>query len=403
AVRSLDPHEYPEKITPENREFIKEVTYEKFGPPAVLSGISTYQTSSPLREKPLEKGEWTPKSRRCGLITRKIGQYPMWSNTGKIIWTTLLQVVDNHVVKYTPPELVDSPRKPSRFLRPNKFGCILVGAESCDPQKFTREYCGLFAPAGLPPKRVLGRFFVTPEAAIQPGTPLSALHFQPGDTVDVIGKTIDRGFQGVMKRWGFKGQRGSHGSTKTHRRPGNVGGGGKRAGIWPGTKMPGHMGNRTRFLRGLKIWRINTKYNILYVQGLGVPGATNSVVYVHDTILPLRKRKDVSKPPPFPTHDPSSEEDLQDDLFDSFNFLVNPASANSFVVDGRHCIWSSNLRMKDIGWALNDLSSQCRKSNQPIRHGPLGSETTPIRPAKSFIGDASSRECCSATGKYNAT
>uniref|UniRef100_A0A0K8T0I6 Large ribosomal subunit protein uL3m n=1 Tax=Lygus hesperus TaxID=30085 RepID=A0A0K8T0I6_LYGHE len=308
--------EYPEKITPENREFIKEVTYEKFGPPAVISGIPTYQTSSPLKDKPLEKGVWTPKSRRCGLITRKIGQYPMWTSTGKIIWSTLLQVVDNHVVKYTPPELVDSPRKPDRFLRPNKYGCILVGAESCDPQKFTREYCGLFAPAGLPPKRVLGRFFVTPEAAIQPGTPLSALHFQPGDTVDVVGKTIDRGFQGVMKRWGFKGQPASHGQTKTHRRPGNVGGGGKRAGIWPGTKMPGHMGNRTRFLRGLKIWRINTKYNILYVQGLGVPGGTNSIVYVYDTLLPFRKRKDVSKPPPFPTYDPSMEEDLEDDLYD---------------------------------------------------------------------------------------
>lgn len=55
---------------------------------------------------------------------------------------------------------------------------------------------------------------------------------------------MDRGFQGVMKRWGFKGMPASHGVTKTHRRPGNIGAGGEKARVWPGTKMPGHMGNR---------------------------------------------------------------------------------------------------------------------------------------------------------------
>lgn len=47
---------------------------------------------------------------------------------------------------------------------------------------------------------------------------------------------IDRGFQGVMKRWGFKGMPATHGHTKTHRRPGNVGAGGAKGRIWPGQK-----------------------------------------------------------------------------------------------------------------------------------------------------------------------
>lgn len=47
-----------------------------------------------------------------------------------------------------------------------------------------------------------------------------------------------------MKRWGFKGMPASHGVTKTHRRPGNIGSGGQKARVWPGQKMPGHMGNR---------------------------------------------------------------------------------------------------------------------------------------------------------------
>lgn len=56
-----------------------------------------------------------------------------------------------------------------------------------------------------------------------------------------------------MKRWGFKGLPASHGVTKSHRRPGNVGGGGAIARIWPGTKMPGHVGNEQRTQLGLQV------------------------------------------------------------------------------------------------------------------------------------------------------
>ncbi|CAH1397303.1 unnamed protein product [Nezara viridula] len=306
--------QYNESLTVDNKNFIKEVSHDKFGPPAIISGLSTYDTPSPLKEQPLVKGEWTENTKRCGLITRKIGCYPMWDVKGRLIWSTLLQVVDNHVVSFIPSENINSERKNRKAKNP--LGALLIGAESCDPQKYTKEYCGLFAGAGLPPKRFLSKFFITPNAKIQPGTPLYATHFQPGDVIDVAGVTIDRGFQGVMKRWGFKGMPKSHGVTKTHRRGGNIGGGGEKARVWPGTKMPGHMGNKRRILRGLTIWRINTKYNVLYVQGLAIPGETNSIITIFDTILPLRKKKQA--PAYFPTFYPSDLDDpLPEDLYEN--------------------------------------------------------------------------------------
>lgn len=105
----------------------------------------------------------------------------------------------------------------------------------------------------------------------------------------------------------------SHGVTKTHRRPGNIGGGGEKGRVWPGTKMPGHMGNRFRVAKGLKIWRINTKYNVLYVSGQAIPGETNSIVYVFDTVLPLRKPK---HPLPFPTYLGLNDETPPEDIYD---------------------------------------------------------------------------------------
>ncbi|XP_066991756.1 large ribosomal subunit protein uL3m [Anabrus simplex] len=305
---------HKEDLTHENTAFIKEVLQDKYGLPSVIGGVTTYQ-QSPLKIEPMEKGVWAPGHRRTGLIARKIGIYPMWLNNGEKLLTTLLQVVDNHVIRYIPPEDFVPPRQPLRRIqKANKYGCLLVGAECADPQTFTKEYCGLFKNSGVMPKKVLGRFIVSPEAALSPGTPLFASHFKVGEYVDVRGLTIDRGFQGVMKRWKFKGQPASHGVTKTHRRPGNIGGGGEKGRVWPGTKMPGHMGNRYRILKGLKVLRVNTKYNVLWVKGQAIPGATNSIVYIYDTILPLRKPTEA---PYFPTFYPEDlEEPLPEDIYE---------------------------------------------------------------------------------------
>uniref|UniRef100_A0A2I2YV34 Large ribosomal subunit protein uL3m n=1 Tax=Gorilla gorilla gorilla TaxID=9595 RepID=A0A2I2YV34_GORGO len=166
---------------------------------------------------------------------------------------------------------------------------------------------------GLPSKQTVIIFNVTDNAAIKPGTPLYAADFHPGQYVDVTAKTIGKGFQGVMKRWGFKGQPATHGQTKTHRRPeaistGDIGR------VWPGTKMPGKMGNIYRTVYGLKVWRINTKHNIIYVNG-SVPGHKNCLVRVRGSKLPVYK--DLGKNLPFPIYFPDGdEEELPEDLYD---------------------------------------------------------------------------------------
>ncbi|XP_023240348.1 39S ribosomal protein L3, mitochondrial-like [Centruroides sculpturatus] len=196
-----------------------------------------------------------------------------------------------------------------------RLGCLIVGAESVDPQRFSAEYIGLFNEAGVMPKRKLTKFYITPNAALQPGTPLYATHFRPGDYVDVWGKTIGHGFQGVVKRWGFKGGPASHGSTKFHRKPGYIGGGSKR-GVMRGKKLPGHMGQERRMLRGLKIWRINTVHNVIWVQGPAVPGSTHAFVYIFDSSVKDWCHTEESHPP-FPTYFPDdAKEPLPEELYD---------------------------------------------------------------------------------------
>lgn len=148
-----------------------EVLNDRFGVPTLIKGIQTYPKSSEAlidvkqEEKPQQ---WNKYQRRCGLIARKIGVVPMWKKDGTKMTTTLLQIDDNHVIKYFSPDEYNPSEKP-RVKNLRKFGCVLVGAGSADPSLFTKEYCGLFRDSGVMPKRHLGRFLVTPEAKLLPG------------------------------------------------------------------------------------------------------------------------------------------------------------------------------------------------------------------------------------------
>nr|CAG4647105.1 EOG090X07HN [Megafenestra aurita]SVE92435.1 EOG090X07HN [Megafenestra aurita] len=293
-----------EKLSADNHRFIREVIQDK------------YSNKSPIKGSELEiaKTEWTPKTRRAGILARNIGIHHLWEKDGTRITCTVLHVLDNHVIRYIPPEEYVNTTQGARLLKNRKpLGCLVVGAEGTNPEKFSKQYCNLFADVGLMPKKRLSRFIITPDAAIPPGTPLYASHFVVGQAVDVYGKTIDHGFQGVVKRWGFKGGPASHGATKFHRRGGTIGTGRDKARVWPGTKMPGHMGSERRFNKGLKVMRINTKYNVIYVKG-SVPGATNSIVQIFDTILSRRR---LTEAPPHPTYFPPEDGTLvQEDIYD---------------------------------------------------------------------------------------
>lgn len=286
---------WDEHLSEENAEFVKQMVSEE-------NKAQLASKLCPLKDEPWPIHPWKPGSCRVGLIAVKLGMMPLWTKDGQKHVTTLLQVQDCHVLRHTPKENNDG-----------KNTTLTVGGKTVSRFYKPRSILEFYEELGLPPKQKIKIFRVTDNAVIKPGTPLYAAHFRPGQYVDVTAKTIGKGFQGVMKRWGFKGQPASHGQTKTHRRPGAISTG-DIARVWPGTKMPGRMGNRDRTEFGLKVWRINTKHNIIYVNG-SVPGHRNCLVKIKDSILPAYK--DFSKNLPFPTYFPDGDdEELPENLYD---------------------------------------------------------------------------------------
>ena len=112
--------------------------------------------------------------------------------------------------------------------------------------------------------------------------------FQAGNYVDVTGTSKGKGFQGGMKRWGWKGGEQGHGSM-FHRRVGSIGASSFPSRVHRGKTMPGHMGNVRKTVQSLKILKVDKENNLLVVKG-SVPGHNDSYLIIREA------KKRITKP-----------------------------------------------------------------------------------------------------------
>ncbi|KAF8319277.1 mitochondrial 50S ribosomal protein L3, partial [Clavulina sp. PMI_390] len=248
--------------------------------PAEASAATSAASSSTSAATP---AQWTANSLRTGLIARKRGMTALWNDYGARMPVTVLQIEDCQVTK-----AVETPR---RYGKP--YYGVQVAATNRRPEHVTAPMRGHFAAAKVPPKHIVKEFAVTKDALLPVGTTLSAVHFVPGQFVDVSGISMGKGFQGVMKRHGFGGLRASHGVSISHRSAGSTGQHQDPGRVFPGKKMAGHMGVDRITTQNLLVVRVDTQLNLLYVKGC-VPGADDAHIFVRDAkrkIIAESKRK----------------------------------------------------------------------------------------------------------------
>ncbi|MDD9883851.1 MAG: 50S ribosomal protein L3 [Gammaproteobacteria bacterium] len=121
------------------------------------------------------------------------------------------------------------------------------------------------------------------ESPLSPGAELTVAMFSQGQKVDVTGRTIGKGFAGVMKRHGFRGGRATHGNSKAHRLAGATGNAQDPGRIFKGKKMAGQMGGVRRVQQGLEVVRVDTARNLLLISG-AVPGPKGADVLVRPSV-----------------------------------------------------------------------------------------------------------------------
>jgi len=118
------------------------------------------------------------------------------------------------------------------------------------------------------------------EVELKPGVTIDVSIFKEGDKVKVTGWSKGRGFQGVVKRYGFKGGPRTHGQKDRERAPGSIGATTPQR-VIKGKKMPGRYGQERVTIKNLEIVKIDPKANILAIKG-AVPGARNSLLMIYE-------------------------------------------------------------------------------------------------------------------------
>ncbi|MBF0369247.1 MAG: 50S ribosomal protein L3 [Magnetococcales bacterium] len=206
----------------------------------------------------------------AGLIGRKIGMTQMFAEDGRRLPVTVLQVGPCPVVA-------------KKTLDRDGYDAVQLGFLEQKPSRISKPVKGQFANAKVAPTQFLREFRVDDPEQYQIGDLLKVDRFEVDRFVDVTGRSIGKGFAGVVKRWGFKGGRASHGAHKTHRAPGSIGQCQYPGRVFKNKKMAGHMGDITVTVQNLQIAGVDVEKNLLMVKG-GIPGSKGSLVLIRNAI-----------------------------------------------------------------------------------------------------------------------
>ncbi len=201
-----------------------------------------------------------------GLIGKKVGMTRIFNGEGVQIPVTVIEAGPCPVVQV-------------KSLDRDGYQAVQVGFGAQMAKRATRAETGHAAKAGLETTpRLMREFRIGEEEAYEVGQQLTVALFEAGDLVKVTGNSKGRGFQGVVKRYGFRGRPGSHGHPMS-RNPGSIGPGTDPSRVIKGKKMPGRMGGTRTTIRNLEVVRVDGERNLLFVKG-GVPGARNGYVLI---------------------------------------------------------------------------------------------------------------------------
>ena len=210
------------------------------------------------------------------LFGTKVGMTRVYKEDGTIVPVTVLRLGPCVVTQI-------------RTADKDGYSAVQIGYGDVKARNSTIPQIGHDAKAGTAPKRHHAEFRCTPEeaGAFTVGQALSAKDFEGQMFVDLTSTSKGKGFQGVMKRYHFKGMFASHGTERKHRSPGSIGGHasnrGFGGGLKKGKRMPGHMGAERVTVRSSEVVKVDADNGLLLVKG-SVPGPNGATVMVRKAI-----------------------------------------------------------------------------------------------------------------------
>lgn len=208
----------------------------------------------------------------CGLIGKKIGMTQVFNSDGSRLGVTAIEVGPCVVLQ-------------KRTIEKDGYVALQLGFEDKPERKATRPENGHFAKAKVSPKRFIKEFRVSQEVAdkYEVGQTVSVDTVTNGDRVDITGTSKGKGFAGVMKTYGYRGGKATHGVHEVYRHGGSLGQCTTPGRVIKGKRMAGHHSDKTVTVQGLEVVRVFAADNMIFIKG-PVPGSRNSLVQIRTAI-----------------------------------------------------------------------------------------------------------------------
>jgi len=203
-----------------------------------------------------------------GILGKKLGMTEVFTDTGKVIPVTVIEVEPN-VVTQVKTEATDG------------YNAVQLGIVDKKPIRSNKAEQGHSKKANTAPKRFLKEIRGIDISNYEIGQEVKADIFVNGEMVDVTGTSKGKGFQGVIKRHNQSIGPKSHGSHHK-RRPGSMGPMSPMR-VLPGKNLPGHMGHETVTIQNLEVVSIDLNENVILVKG-NVPGIRGSLVIIKTAV-----------------------------------------------------------------------------------------------------------------------
>ncbi len=200
-----------------------------------------------------------------GIIGKKIGMSSVFDAQGDLIPVTVIQAGPCKIVSI-------------RTKEKDGYEALQLGYGQRKEKNISKPVTGQYKKNNLTPAAILKEFKFASMAEYKIGDEVKVDLFKEGEKIKVRGKSIGKGFQGVMKRHGFGGVGGTtHGQSDRLRAPGSIGSSSYPSRVFKGQRMAGRKGYENVTTSNLRVVKIIPEQNLILVKG-AVPGAVNSYV-----------------------------------------------------------------------------------------------------------------------------
>ncbi|MFI3168418.1 MAG: 50S ribosomal protein L3 [Faecalibacterium sp.] len=205
-----------------------------------------------------------------GIIGKKVGMTQLFDENGKVVPVTVIEAGPCTVVQ-------------KKTLASDGYEAVQVGYGEVSAKHVNKAAAGHFKKADVAPKRTLREFRLEDINSVEIGEILKADVFAAGDKVDVIGVSKGKGYQGVIKRYKQHRLRESHGTGPVARHAGSNGSTSSPSRVFPGKKLPGHMGFARVTVQNLTVVKIDAENNLIAIKG-AVPGTKGTIITIQNSV-----------------------------------------------------------------------------------------------------------------------